>query len=91
MKKYYIYKAEGPDVQSGIDLRYQVDGDDNISQKDMDNYLDEIGYNMCAENFEMYCDIEKWEEEEGIEWEANFYFKEVTKKEFDECELCDLD
>ena len=90
MKKYYIYKAEGPDVQSGLELRYTVDWDDNITQEKIDQHLDNIGYNRCVDNFEMYQYIDEYEEENGLEWEPNFYFREVTKEEFEDCGLFDF-
>lgn len=90
MVYYFIYSAEGPDVQSGLEERLKIEWND--SEAKLDKYLDEVGYAACVENFESYGgDSEEYEEETGIEWEADYYFKRITEQKYEDCGLNDFD
>ena len=53
------------------------------SPEHLSEYLDVIGYDHCAEYWESYGeDPSTWEEEHGIEWEADYGWTEITKKEY---------
>ena len=82
MNKYYFYHAEGPDVISGKDLKYQLDTNDFKSSEAIQKHLDEIGVDLFWENWADYGG----EEDEEIETECDFYFTECTEDEFNECE-----
>ena len=84
MNKYYFYHAEGPYVNSGLDLKYQLDTNDFKNSKDIELYLDGIGADRFWENWADYVGSE--DEDEEVETEANFYFTECTEDEFNECE-----
>lgn len=82
MDKYYKYRAEGPDVQSGLDAKVKI-ADWEGSDEELEDFLSTIGYDWCAENYDMYKSIEEEEEESGVEWEANFYFIPIFKEMYD--------
>ena len=89
MTHYYIYTAEGPDVGSGLEERVKFDYDG--SEDELEKLLNTIGYNLCVENFEMYQDTQEYEEENGVEFEADYYFTPITKEEYENCGLNDLE
>lgn len=89
MTYYFIYSAEGPDVQSGLEERLKIEWDK--SREELNEYLNSIGYELCVSHFESYKDIDEYEEETGSEWEALYYFEQITKEEYEDCGLWDLE
>ena len=86
--KYYKYWASGPNVCSNLEFKIQIEEDPNETVDEFNDYLDELGYDYCVENWESYGNsISEYEEENDFEWEANFSWEELNEEEFNECDL----
>lgn len=86
--KYYKYWASGPNVCSNLEFKIQIEEDPNEDVYEFEDYLSELGYGYCVENWESYGDsISDYEEKNDCEWEADFSLEELTEEEFNECDL----
>ena len=85
--KYYKYWASGPNVCSNLEFKIQIEEKFGETNDEFDDYLSELGYDYCVENWERYNSISDYEEENDVEWEADFYWEQLTEEEFNECDL----
>ena len=81
IKKYYLYTTPGPYANTGLEEVVEVEW--KHSSENLDDYLNVVGYDHCAEYWESYGeDPSTWEEENGIEWEADYGWTEITEEEY---------
>ena len=81
IKKYYLYTTPGPYANTGLEEVVEVEWEH--SSENLDDYLNVVGYDHCAEYWESYGqDPSTWEEEHDIEWEADYSWTEITKEEY---------
>ena len=78
---YYLYTTPGPHANTKLEEVVKLEWEYSIEE--LDEYLDVIGYDHCAE----YCeacgeDPSLWEEEYDIEWEADYSWTEITEEEY---------
>ena len=85
--KYYKYYAAGPNVLSNLEFKIQLEEISNKTIDELEDFLNDIGYEYCIENWESYSSISEFEEENDVEWEAYFSWEELTEEEFNECDL----
>lgn len=83
MTYYFIYRAEGPYAGANIEVRLKIDWEG--SKETLLQYLDELGYQTWADNWESFGGFDNYDE--VIEPEADYYFEEVSKDEYDNCGL----
>lgn len=78
---YFLYTTPGPYANTHLEEIVEVEWE--RSPEDLSEYLDVVGYDHCAEYWELYGqDPSTWEEEHDIEWEADYSWTEITKEEY---------
>ena len=78
---YYLYTTPGPYANTRLEEVVAIEWEG--SQENLSEYLDVVGYDHCAEYWETYGeDPSIWEEEHGIEWEADYGWTEITEEEY---------
>ena len=83
MTYYFIYTAEGPFAGTDLELRLKINWED--SKASLLQHLNEVGYQEWADNWESFGGFD--DDDEDIEPEVDYYFKEVSKDEYDNCGL----
>ena len=78
---YFLYTTPGPYANTSLEEVVALEWEN--SPEDLDEYLNVVGYDHCAEYWESYGeDPSTWEEENGIEWEADYGWTEITEEEY---------
>ena len=78
---YFLYTTPGPYANTSLEEVVALEWEG--SQESLSEYLDVVGYDHCAEYWESYGeDPSTWEEEHGIEWEADYGWTEITEEEY---------